>query len=416
MPVGHPIPISVDFAAPYRVGRIRSELQRRSAAAAHRLTAADMIELQGDTFSMRAAELTPLLLDVLASRADSVRGALSESDERRWAAGVAALSTWNYRLDTNSTGAALFETLFRQLVLAVFHDDLAGDAELQARVLVLDNVSDQFPRFMHDVLHRAAEQADTLAGRPVRRRPRLLGLPLRSGPKPTQQQMVRENAEVDRFCRNVTKSSGSAAEDPLEHTCHYIVSVAFERTLNDLAARLGTADPGMWRWGDVHRSHLPHTFTDVPVLGRVFDRVTAGAGDQHCINAQGNEVHPADLGRLHSYYGPGFRMVVDMGDIRRAVAADNGSEPRKTPVFGSWLQIESGQSGHVFSPHYDDQMLMFRPRDGGTPQLWHMPFSRRRDNVRGGQTLRLVPREADTAGDESEEKHTERAEGVQEEL
>jgi penicillin amidase len=105
----------------------------------------------------------------------------------------------------------------------------------------------------------------------------------------------------------------------------------------ELTERLGE-DPSSWRWGDLHQLDLVHsTFgtSGIAPLERLFNRGPYdSAGGEGIVNATG--WNPPDG------YGvdwvPSMRMVVDLTDLDAS----------------RWVQL-TGQSGHVFAPHYIDQ-------------------------------------------------------------
>jgi len=107
--------ISFDWAAPYRIERIREVLQR---SRAH--TVQDSERLQADIASLPARELLALL------------GSIPAGDERRTRA-LALVRAWDGRVEKDSAAAALVEVWLEQLREAVFHPLLPGELWLHAR-------------------------------------------------------------------------------------------------------------------------------------------------------------------------------------------------------------------------------------------------------------------------------------------
>jgi penicillin G amidase len=114
----------------------------------------------------------------------------------------------------------------------------------------------------------------------------------------------------------------------------------------ELADRLGD-DPTTWRWGDLHTLELRSpTFGEsgVAPLEMLFNRgPISTSGGESIVNATGWN---APDGYAVTWV-PSMRMVVDLEDLDAS----------------RWIHL-TGQSGHVFSPHYWDQAALWR--DGKT--------------------------------------------------
>ncbi len=117
-----------------------------------------------------------------------------------------------------------------------------------------------------------------------------------------------------------------------------VMAAAMDDATVELTEKLG-ADQTAWRWGDLHQLELTNaTFgsSGIAPLEALFNRGPFdAAGGEGIVNATG--WNPAEG------YGvdwvPSMRMVVDL---------DNLDDSR-------WVQL-TGQSGHVFDPHYTDQV------------------------------------------------------------
>lgn len=103
----------------------------------------------------------------------------------------------------------------------------------------------------------------------------------------------------------------------------------------DRAVKLQGNDPAKWKWGKFHRVPFHHPLSAVKPLNLLFDPkphpvsgscVTVAAA---CWNPGTGEVD----------HGPAWRTVIDMAD------------PSK-----SWNVVTPGESGHVLSSWYDDQI------------------------------------------------------------
>jgi penicillin amidase len=118
--------------------------------------------------------------------------------------------------------------------------------------------------------------------------------------------------------------------------CGDVLREALDRALAGLARRQGE-DMTAWRWGREHRAILTHKlFSHVPVLRDVSDLSLPSDGDFYTLDRGGSFVmqEPAPFARRH---GGGYRGIYDLSDPAR-----------------SRFMIATGQSGHIFSPHYGD--------------------------------------------------------------
>jgi penicillin amidase len=103
--------------------------------------------------------------------------------------------------------------------------------------------------------------------------------------------------------------------------------------LDDLAAEFGP-DPEAWRWGSVHELRFPHALGDVnPAFDWIFNRgLRVGGGHETVAQVAFDPNNPYE-----AIWAPAWRMVADPSD----------------PDRSGW-QVFTGQSGHAWSPHYDD--------------------------------------------------------------
>jgi len=73
------------------------------------------------------------------------------------------------------------------------------------------------------------------------------------------------------------------------------------------------------------------------VLGRWFDVRAKRGGDSSSVNVGSYSTEDDDTA-FSNAWGPGFRAIYDMAALDRSLAV-----------------LNTGQSGHVLSPHYADQ-------------------------------------------------------------
>jgi penicillin amidase len=155
---------------------------------------------------------------------------------------------------------------------------------------------------------------------------------------------------------------------PRAETCRELAGQSLLASLAYLSARLGE-DVSQWSWGAVHSSLASHKlFGGLPVLGGLFNLRAPRGGDGTTVDV-GSYAWDDDEFAFENDWGPGFRAIYDLADLDRSRGI-----------------LNTGQSGHVMSPHYRDMH-----------QAWTrgelLPLSTRQADVRRGSlgSLRLEP-------------------------
>ncbi|QNH20770.1 penicillin acylase family protein [Xanthomonas sp. GW] len=125
--------------------------------------------------------------------------------------------------------------------------------------------------------------------------------------------------------------------------CDAALGRALDAALWELHKRNGTWDMDDWHWSENQSTKYAHMpFSQSKALARIFERRISNGGSANTIDAaaskyQGSEGYVQTL-------GPGFRQVISL-------------DPAGIRHF---YMNSTGQSGNVFSPHYDDMIEMFR--------------------------------------------------------
>lgn len=134
-----------------------------------------------------------------------------------------------------------------------------------------------------------------------------------------------------------------------QETRREIVNEAFALTLTDLEAQLGSAMK-LWHWDQVHYLEHGHPLGAVPPMDALFNvgPIPASSGHEVINNLAFNL---DSTGRYRATFGPSRRAVIDFADPEH-----------------SWSILPTGNSGHVSSPHYDDQAEMYA-KGAFRPQL-----------------------------------------------
>jgi penicillin amidase len=127
-----------------------------------------------------------------------------------------------------------------------------------------------------------------------------------------------------------TRSRESLVEGSLREACR------------ELRGLLG-ADMDQWSWGKLHTLIMTHSLGRSKILAPLFSLGPfPSSGDGVTINL-GFYRHSNPYRHI---VGPSLRMIVDLSDLPR-----------------SRFILSSGQSGHPFSPHYADQLDLWRRGD-----------------------------------------------------
>jgi penicillin amidase len=147
-----------------------------------------------------------------------------------------------------------------------------------------------------------------------------------------------------------------------------VIAGAMQDAADELVERLGD-DPAAWRWGELHQLELTHqTFgaSGIGPLEALFNRGPFGtAGGDGIVNATGwNAAEGYEVNWV-----PSMRMVVDLTDLDAS----------------RWVHL-TGQSGHVFDPHYADQTDAWL-----TGRTYPWPFTVQAASASSTQQLVLEP-------------------------
>lgn len=243
---GYPHYLGSEWAVPYRQQRIEQLLRSRA-----RHSIDDMAAMQADVMSLAARPLLPWL-----QRA--------RSSHRLAAAAQSALQGFTGEMKAGDSAPLIFWAWSRQLVRAIFIDELGGPAVYE-RVLG--------SRSFRDALEGVLERNDGW------------------------------------WCDD--KSTADQAE-----TCEQMSGIALTRALDELQQRFG-ADVSAWRWGDAHLARSEHRpFSRIRALAPLFELRAPTGGDTYTLNVGRVGVKPdATTGELYlNEHAPSLRAIYDLGD------------------------------------------------------------------------------------------------------
>lgn len=120
-----------------------------------------------------------------------------------------------------------------------------------------------------------------------------------------------------------------------------VITAAFTDGLLELEGQLGK-DISEWHWGKVHTLEHNHVLGSVSLLRKYFNVGPFPVpGTNEVINNYLFRFSPD--GRYQTFAGPSTRRIIDFADVEN----------------NSWSILPTGNSGNIFSPHYNDQALMY---------------------------------------------------------
>jgi len=121
-----------------------------------------------------------------------------------------------------------------------------------------------------------------------------------------------------------------------------IIRASFEAAVSQMRTLLGT-DQSAWRWGAVHTATFVSNPLGLSGISLIEDIVNRGpqetGGGFEIVNATGYSTGAALEGDFGLTSLPSMRQIIDVANFDNSLSI-----------------ITTGQSGHPFSPHYDDQI------------------------------------------------------------
>ena len=131
---------------------------------------------------------------------------------------------------------------------------------------------------------------------------------------------------------------------PEVETCRDMIRLALKDALPEMKLRYGGEPPnwmGRPTWGDLHKAvHVHRPFGSFPFIGPFFNREIEMDGGPFTLLRADNRM--ASVRPYAAIHGAGYRGIYDLAD----------------PDQSRYI-ISTGQSGNVFSPHYDDLLELW---------------------------------------------------------
>ncbi len=241
----YPYHIGSWYSLPSRYERITEMLKDKKI-----LTADDFKTIQNDQHSSLAEKYMPAILRSLTVHA-------GWNDTEKAALGI--MKNWDYSMDKKSGAAAIFETMYLQLIKCTFADELGPRfAEFNGITSISRNAMDQ-----------------------------LMDL--------------KDSPWFDDVTTTGTKETISDA-----------IVCSFSEAVADLGKQMGT-DPQSWEWGKIHHLVLAHPLASVKILDKTFDlnRGTFPVGGSfHTVSPYSYDANKP----FESNHGASHRHIFDVAD------------------------------------------------------------------------------------------------------
>ena len=145
-----------------------------------------------------------------------------------------------------------------------------------------------------------------------------------------------------------------------------IIRKSLREAISDLHSQLG-GELKEWRWGTIHQVEFQHLFGGNALLRKIFNvgPFPSGGSDATINNGHFSVDQP-----FRQTVGPSMRFVIDLSDFEHMLVV-----------------LPPGESGHVFHPHYDDQVTLWL-----NGAYRHVVFDENRVGGPGFEHLELRPR------------------------
>lgn len=306
----YPYLISNNWSPPYRAKRI-SEVINTLVEKGEKIGMEDFAYLQGDTLSRQADKA----LDFIA---------LLTPDNEKQRQALSLLTQWDGDVAESSEAAALYQVWLRNFNVRLIADDLRGDLLHVERG---DNLQD----FIHQLHPLFTDQIFTLT------------------PSSSEGNRTAESTQTG---LQIQEGWCDQKHTVVVETCSTLALIALDDAIAELKRHAGRHP----KWGQIHKTYHPHSvFSQVQLLDTIFDREIASGGDSNTINVAGWS-YSQDKG-YRQVIGPSYRQVIDVGGWQQ-----------------SGFINSTGQSGNIFSKHYDDNIkphkqMKLLPMSFGKPEI-----------------------------------------------
>jgi len=226
-----------------RITRIHQLLNAKK-----KLSVEDMRQMQQDVYCVLASELTPKIIQVLEEK--SSNGNAQNAIE--------ILSQWDFKMETDSVGACLFELTYRNMMENTFKDELG------------------------DKLFRKYLEAAVFPPR-----------------------------AISSLIRNGSSSWFDDIDTPKRETMDDIILKSMEQTIQQLKKEFGN-DQSKWIWGKAHTLTFEHALGKKKPLNHLFNIGPFPVGGSHLtINKRQYSYNTPH----HASSGVSYRMIIDFSNM-----------------------------------------------------------------------------------------------------
>jgi len=262
------------------------------------LSVEDFRVIQNDQHSLLAGKYMPSILRSLEANAG-----WNETEKKA----LELLKKWDYSMDKSSSAAAIFETLYLQLIGCTFGDELGGRfSDLNGVTSVSRNAMDQL-------------------------------MEMRDSP----------------WFDNISTPG-------VKETINDAIACSFREAVSELGNKLGS-DPILWEWGRIHSLELAHPLASVKILDRVFN-LNRGpfpvGGSFHTVSPYSYDANNP----FESNHGSSHRHIFDVGNWDNSltvIPTGNSGVPASRHYCD---QTEMYLNGQYHPDYFSKELIMSHAR------------------------------------------------------
>jgi penicillin amidase len=190
--------------------------------------------------------------------------------------------------------------------------------------------------------------------------------------------LIHDASYMNDYCQSKVTMWGKDYEIK-ENKC--ILSLAYNAVYAwKMLEKSVSKNPSEWRWGAIHKHYYEHVpFSQIPGLKQIFHREAEAAGSRRTLNFACYDYCLHNMEKhieIRSLFASNFRASIDMA---------TNDDPEKYPMY---MTIDTGASGHVFSPHYFDMNEIHYSKNN---KMFEIGIKNARKNAK--YHLELIPEE-----------------------
>jgi len=128
----------------------------------------------------------------------------------------------------------------------------------------------------------------------------------------------------------------------VQENCQWAIQQALDLAIKELS-KLAGSNMDNWSWGNIHSTVYNHApFSEINLLKPFFERRITSGGGPNTVNVSSSKFVESE--GFEQDFGAGFRQIISFG----------------TQDIDHLYMNSTGQSGNVFSKHYDDMVELLR--------------------------------------------------------